>query len=233
MDTDEVDSPEHSLGKLIDSNFVERNSEDRYEPSAEFIDRLERWESDVAEMTDDEIYNKLHEATGDEDETEAILTFEGEQERLVAEYLTLCDIDGISHAERLRLMSIFDTLLPSSLPTDGTPDAFLSVDGNRLPFLLSVYDRAIVYIWRNDCPPCDIMRDEFNEIFTSPPDDLALLSVYGPDCAKLLQEEYGVTGGPVTLFTLHGRVDARLNGAQYPEVIETEIEKHRELGRSE
>lgn len=231
MDTDELGTPERLLNILVNSNLVERTEGERYKPSAELIDRLEQWETDVAEMTDSEICDELHEVINDKEKMESLLEVGGEQERILAEYLTFADIDGLSHAERLRMMSTLDMLLPSSSPTDGTPDAFLPVDGNRLPLLLSVYDRAIVYIWREDCPPCDVMRDEFNEIFPSPPDDLALLSVYGPDCAKLLQEEYGVTGGPVTLFVLHGKVDARLNGAQYREVIETEIEKHREIGR--
>lgn len=233
MDTDEVGKPEHLLDKLLKSNHIERTGEDRYEPSEEFIDRLERWETAVAEMTESEIHEELREVTDDEEAVDALLEFGGKQDQIAAEYLALSDIDGLSHAERIRLMSTFDTLLPTSFPTDGTPDAFLPVDGNRLPFLLSVYDRSIVYIWREDCEPCDIMNDEFDEIFSTPPDDLALLSVYGPECSVLLQKRYGITGGPVTLFALHGEIDARLNGAQHREVIETEIEKHRMIGRAE
>jgi hypothetical protein len=54
---------------------------------------------------------------------------------------------------------------------------------------------------------------------------LALFAAYGPDAAELLQDRYGVQGGPTTLFVVDGEVDARLQGAHYPEAIEHEFEQ--------
>lgn len=86
-----------------------------------------------------------------------------------------------------------------------------------------------MYIWLDDCEPCETVHEDLDDIFEQPVDDLALFSVYGPDHAELLAEEYDVSGGPTVLFFHTGTVDARLYGAQHREVLETEIEKHRAL----
>ena len=88
--------------------------------------------------------------------------------------------------------------------------------------------RAVVYVWQEDCEPCDLVRQTLEDLLDAP-EDIALFAVYGPDWAELLYEEFDVAGAPTTLFVLDGEVDSRLNGPHYPESYEGELETLREL----
>jgi thiol-disulfide isomerase/thioredoxin len=109
-------------------------------------------------------------------------------------------------------------------PTDGRPAYFTSVHGELLDLLILRAERAIVYVWRRDCDPCDAMRVAFDELFTEPPADIALFAVYGPDAAASLEREWDVAAGPTTLFVRDGGVDSRLVGAKPRSTIEREID---------
>jgi thiol-disulfide isomerase/thioredoxin len=131
-------------------------------------------------------------------------------------------------AERLRLLLAVERLRRDPPRADGSPTAFLPVYPDQLPLFLHLAHKTVVYVWREDCPPCDTMVEEFDDKFPEPPDDLALLSVYGPADPVFLHERYDVGGGPVTLLTVDGEVDLRLNGAHYRRVIDGEIATLRE-----
>lgn len=144
---------------------------------------------------------------------------------LLGRYVALAsELPDASPERRLQLLAVVDGFFPPAPPDDGAPAAFLAVHGSRLPFLLSLYRRAVVYVWREDCPPCEGMREALEEAFPEPPSDLALLAVFGPDDPELLADEYGVTAGPTTLFAVGGAVDARLVGSHYADVVRQEVE---------
>jgi len=110
-------------------------------------------------------------------------------------------------------------------PDHGAPDYFLPIHGDTLGLVASLFERCIAFIWRDNCPTCETVRGDFDELFEhGPPEDLPLLSVYGPDSAAYLQEDFDVVGGPTVLFLLNGRVDVRLQGAHGRTVLENEIE---------
>lgn len=114
-------------------------------------------------------------------------------------------------------------------PTDGSPARFLPVDSACLRTVVPLLDRAFLYVWRDDCEPCQVMREDLDEVFDTHPDDVALISVYGPDCASLLDREFDVPGAPALLSLIRGKVDARMYGPQYASVIERELETLRSV----
>lgn len=115
-------------------------------------------------------------------------------------------------------------------PSHGSPSSFLPVSGDQLRTLIELLDRAFVYIWRDDCDPCRVMKHELDDIFNAQPADVSLLSVYGQDCAELLDQEFGVPGAPALLSIVDGEVDARMYGPQYGSVIEREFDTLRTAG---
>jgi len=112
-----------------------------------------------------------------------------------------------------------------TLPTEGSPELFFPVRGEKLPTILSIFPVAVVYIWREESTECTTMKRDLDKLFDEPPEDVALFSVYGPDSAAFLEEEYDVIGGPTTLFVANGEVDSRLYGAQFPRVVESEMKE--------
>lgn len=194
--------------------------------TSDFLTTLEEVESFVTRADEAEIMDELDSVTGDEDVSRTLLDIGTESGRLVMEYLALSQFEGLSHLERLQALTVFDTFYVPPPPTEGSPEMFLPVRGERLPFLFEMNDRAIVYIWREDCPPCEIVKDDLDEIFSRQPEDVGLFSVYGPDCSELLQERYDITGGPTTLFIEDGEIDYRVYSAPPRDLLLEECRRY-------
>jgi len=226
MGTGESDDPERVIDSLARSGVIEGTGEKKVQFTEEFATVIEEQRSFLSSADESAITERLDPVTGEETVTEAILDVGAESDRIVAEYLALADCDGLAHADRLRALTVFDQFYSSPPPARGSPDAFLPVRGDRLPLLFEVYDRAIVYIWREDCRPCDAVRNDLDEIFSDQPDDLGLFSVFGPDWAAPLQEKYDVTGGPTTLFIEDGRIDYRVYSAPPPSHLFRECRRY-------
>lgn len=220
------------INGLLDAGVIELDeANDEFRMAGAFTDRIETCRERIIDLDDDALLAELTDATGDEDEAAALVAASETSRDIVADYLALSETDGnaLSHAERLRAMTVFDALRRSPPPTDGVPEPFVPVHGDRLPFLVQLFPRAIVYFWLHDCDPCDVMRETFEKLITEPPEDIALFAVYGPDSSRLLQERYDVVAGPTTLFFLNGNVDLRLYGPQHDQLLENEIQKLGEL----
>lgn len=104
-------------------------------------------------------------------------------------------------------------------PDTGVPDWFLPVRGTDVDQFTKNYQKCVVYVWRDECGPCDQMRDSLNSVFEDRTEEAVLLAVYGPDYADLLYDEFDVVGAPTILFIRNGGVFSRLEGAHYEEVI--------------
>lgn len=146
--------------------------------------------------------------------------------RLIA-YMTALNEFGVELGakELLRTALVLQSLEENSDPIDGVPEAFLPIRGDMIRIFSSVSDCSIVYIWRDNCPPCEMIKKQLDDIFEKPPEDISLLAVYGPEYAVQLRENYDVTGGPTILFLDGERVDFRLLGTHSTERISSELAK--------
>jgi thiol-disulfide isomerase/thioredoxin len=127
----------------------------------------------------------------------------------------------------------FETLVPTALviqafevgppPAAGVPEGFVPVLGAQLDSVIALHRQALVYVWREDCPPCEVMREDLETLDAELTDDVGQFAVYGPNWATQLEQTYDVTGGPVLLFAADGAVRSRLYGSQYSTVIESEL----------
>lgn len=122
----------------------------------------------------------------------------------------------------LSLLPVLRLFRPIEQPMDGVPDSFVPVPATHLPHLTRVYSPALVYVWLDDCDPCETVRADLDSVFEVPREVMPF-AVYGPDHREFLAEEYEVTAGPVVLFVRDGVVDSRLYGAQGAGSIEAEL----------
>jgi len=226
METGESHNPEQVIETLVRSGVIQGAEGDKLQFTPAFSTVLEEQLSFVSGTDEAEIAKRLTAITGDESYTEGILDVGAGSDRLPAEYLSLGEYEELSHLDRLQALTVFDQFYSPPPPSEGSPDAFVPVRGDRLPFLFEMYDPAIVYIWRGDCPPCDLVRDDLNEIFPEQPADVGLFSVFGPDWSELLQEKYDVTGGPTTLFIEEGGIDYRVYSAPPRELLRNECQRY-------
>lgn len=204
------------VADLVDRDILEPTADDRYAVSDEFAAAVEstrdRLQSSAASSyTVDEFEVPLTASTLD-----AVATVE----------TTSTEVPDLSTKRCLDLSLVLAWFLTSVPEQEGAPEQFLPIHGEWLPLVEAMYSPAIVYIYRHDCPPCDLVRGDFEELFDpSPPAGLSLFSVYGPDATTVLKDAYDVAGGPAVLFLANGRVDTRLYGAQDPKVLAAEVEK--------
>jgi thiol-disulfide isomerase/thioredoxin len=148
----------------------------------------------------------------------------------LVEYATLSEVvPDATPEEVIQWTAVLDQFRADGPPTEGAPESFLTVSGEKLRSYLELFSPAVVYVWRRDCDPCEAVRADFEAIFEEPPGDIALLSVYGPDNSRMLHEKYDIEGGPTVLFVVDGRVDARLVGAHTRTKLESEIEILRDI----
>lgn len=219
--------PEHLLRTLVESGVVDHR-DDGLGLTDAFGRGVERREARFRDLDPDELRSELS-AIGAGVAVDAFLGTGSTAPALAAEYAEVADRTGLDHSQRLRVLSMLDTLRTAP-PDEGAPEAFVPVSGERLPFHVALHDKAVVYVWRHDCPPCEAVRDDFDDLVdASARPDVGRFAVYGPDSAARLSELYDVAGGPVTLFFHHGVVDARLYGAHPRAVLAAELDTLRAL----
>lgn len=224
-------NPRQILARLISEGVFEpRSGEEDVQLSSKFRESTKEVRAIVDNAETDGIDALLADVADDPDVRANLRSVVGDDPELLVSYLALSDfVEELTHLQTLRVALVTRQMTAEPPRSEGAPEWFLPIDGENLGIVSSLYDRCIVFIWREECPPCDIVREDFDELFANgPPEDLLLVSVYGPACADYLEAEFDVVGGPTTLFVLHGRVDARLQGASGRAVLEKEIQKIRE-----
>jgi thiol-disulfide isomerase/thioredoxin len=123
------------------------------------------------------------------------------------------------------VVAMLDNLYRGFPPDHSAPATFFPVHVDHLVALRDSLQKALIYIWRENCDPCETMKGHLESEFGNQADDVVLLSAYGPEDPEQLHEEYDIRGAPTLLFVRNGNVDARLLGAHPPSVLTTEFEK--------
>lgn len=147
----------------------------------------------------------------------------------VSIYLSLAESTTELNSDELTRLSILLQQLPDLPPQSGTPNAFIQVPASQLELLLALKKKSIVYIWRNECESCELMKEDLNELFPKPIEELGLYAIYGPNWAEQLQDHYAVMGGPATLFFINNQVNSRLYGAHRKSKLKKEVEIFRDI----
>lgn len=220
--------PEATLERLIEAGvLVETDDGGSITLDPGFVETRTHY-LEVASDLDDEALERT--LASDVDGSARLPNDRRERVEMLASCLAVGDhVEDLPDAHRLQLLSVLDGFSDPHPRDEGAPEAFVAVTGDQLKSFLRTSKRAVVYVWRDDCPPCEVTAEDLSELFPDSPDDLALLAVFGPDYPDVM-DAFGVVGAPTILFVLDGAVDARLQGPQYPEVIENEVETLRELG---
>ena len=224
--------PEVILSRLEDAGVLEQVEEDELVLTDAFVSKVAEYRSEWSGLDEDDLFDAVSEVVGDRDLTGVLYDpTDGTNPAPAYVYGALDEyVSDLGIEQKIHLSTLLNTFRRGPPRDEGAPSAFAPVHGEDLPNLLKTHERAIVYLWRDDCDPCDTLRETFDRIFEEPPGDIGLFAVYGPDCTEFLRREYSVVGAPTTLFVLHGAVDARLIQAHSQPVFESEIETLRRRG---
>lgn len=193
--------------------------------SDEFEASVSDHRATVADRSREELADLLRESVGEE-AVEPLLRLREKDPAAVAELLALREQVTAPETDPLALLPALRLFRPESVRAEGAPEPFVPIPGDQLPEFVDLYSRLFVYVWLDDCDPCDAVKSRLESVFARPRDVLPL-AVYGPEYRDALASEYDVTAGPAMLFFRDGAVDTRLYGAHTEEIIETELEKLR------
>lgn len=207
-----------------------------------FESAVEGYVDEVAELTNEELAGLVRERVELEGVVDPLAALGADDSRTLAElcalhdHLTAAADSGevatagpfLSSGDWLSLLPVLRLFRPVETPTDGVPESFVPVPATHVPHLTRIYSPAVVYVWLDDCAPCETVKADLESIFADP-QGVMPFAVYGPDHREFLADEYGVTAGPALLFVLDGTVDSRLYGAQGKRGIEAELATLRQL----
>jgi len=216
-----------TVDRLVAADVISIDEDDTVTFSSRFDDATGEYRTEFESYNAEDLMQAFT-AVVDEEEANQLAGIGAGAPGFVATYRALVDfVEGLSHQERLQTVISLERLRDPLPGEDGVPDAFLPIRGDRIETLLQLSPKAILYAWKEDCPPCDLVAGDFDEIFEEPPEDLALLAVYGPNWARELHELFNIPGAPTTLFIEDGEVVVRLYGAHHTEVYESEVDNLR------
>jgi len=227
----DVDTAAEEVAETLVRGGVLVETEDGFGVAGAFTEAVERTRESVEGLDAAAVEERVADAVeaGDEAEDEArralVAEVGADDREFLALYLALTErLPSLPAETRIRVVPFLQGFRGSPPRDEGAPEAFVPIHGDRMRTVTRLFPRSIVYVWLDDCEPCDAMRETFDELLDGRPDGVELFAVYGPDHAEFLHEEYDVKGGPVTLFMLRDRVDARYYGEKHERVVESEIE---------
>lgn len=219
-----------AIERLVERDVFRAGDPDELRISDPFRETVEDHRTTLADCDAADRPSTVGDLLDDPEAATALAAAEVSDPDFLARYVALRDrADDLSATQALTLAVVLDQFETGRPRDDGAPEAFLPVDGEDLLRLVALHDRCVVYAWREDCPPCEAIKADFDELFADePPGDVLPLAVYGPDCPGLLDREFDVNVAPTLLFTLHGDVDSRYVGAPTTEGLRAEIQTLRE-----
>jgi hypothetical protein len=218
-----------TINRLKEEGVITSDGNGGLRLTNELRQRIDREKTRVSTFEKDEAIDELSAVTSDTSRAERLFEACEHDDGVLAEYLALGRFDMLSKTDRLRGLILLNSLRGQPLRDEGAPEAFVPTDGNRLPLLLQMCECAIVYIWMEDCDPCDLMKKELNHIFEESPGEFGLFAVHGPSAEEVLRDRYQVDYAPVTLYFHRGEIDVRLQGAPTSRAIENEVDNLRAL----
>ncbi|KAB1197828.1 MULTISPECIES: thioredoxin family protein [Haloferax] len=216
---------ERDVVRLVEDGVLRETETGRVELGSEFREEVEERVAVLEASEEDALDATMETAVS----SQAVRALFDAHDRHRIPLFALFDMLGDSlpssdEESRLQLSVFLFQLMNGYPQDDGTPANFFPVDADLLPIILGAFDRIVVYVWREDCPPCELMQEDLGRI-AADREGVALFSIYGPEWKDKLEDQLGVVGAPTTLFVADGKVDSRLHGAHYPEVITEELEK--------
>ena len=218
------------IPELTDADVLE-DAGDEIVLTEPYVDRHSSHEAALSGRSEEEVEAIVAEALDDPDVAKLIAEKMHDRPTVVAGLVTLHEF--LPRAEPAELFPILCTLdrFDSDPPRDaGSPAQFLPIHGENVGAYTGLFAMSIVYIWRDDCDPCETVRERLESELPVDTENLSRFAVYGPDASRYLYDTYSVRGGPTTLFMLEDRVIKRLEGVYARDELEAATEKLVSMG---
>jgi len=215
-------NPTDSPTELLEEEILSKNDTDTLGLSDEYAASVSR----QGRLPETELIELIRKQFGES--ADVLAAANTDSELLVHLSVLSKRLTNISFESAVRAALVLQGLDRGPPETEGVPEGYLPILGDQLESVLQLYQRVIVYVWRYECPPCEVMKSELEEVPPALTETIGQFAIYGPNSAAYLQNNYDVPGGPTLLFGSDGRIQSRLFESQYRDIIESEIRSLRE-----
>lgn len=205
------------LDRLIDDGAVTEADDGTLATTAAFEDARDVYHDTYAHADDERFRQTVADVFGVE-EAEAerrIDEFGVTREELVAYLAAKSFLDDPPGPQELAVMA---GLLVEIDPASPVPAAVPELDDDSYRDFLDDHPDAMVTVWKRSCPPCDGLKEDFDEILARVPAGVAAAGVDGPEVPNF-RREFEVSAAPSLLFFRDGDLRETLTGRKSPDDI--------------
>lgn len=215
-----VDDFEELLDALLEAGVFEPSEDGELRPTQAFHREREERRAEIAAMDDEAFDDAVDRFATDDD----VAASDVDADTLGAA-MAIHDSSEALDRERSLLAALALGRLEETEREPGVPRGFVRIESGDVDGFVGNHPAAVIYVWREDCDPCDGARENFESLLADGeiPEWVGLGAVYGPDAADLIREEYQVGVAPTTLFCVDGAIDSRIVGNPGYEAFRSEI----------
>lgn len=209
------------LDRLIEVGAIREDDDGTLRISTALHDIIDLYDQSYGDLPDTEFTEAVADAFGLE-YSEAVRRIDEEgvtREEFVA-YLSLRshfedeDEPVPDPLERATMASIVVDVAPAT----PVPQALRELDDDEVEPFLDSNDRAVVFVWRLRCDPCESMKAELEETLAALPADIAVAGIDG-EAAPEFRRRFDVDAAPAVVCVADGEARAAETGYQSPTAV--------------
>jgi len=213
--------PEVMLDRLIEVGAIREDDDGTLRISAALHDIIDLYEQSYGDLPDKEFTEAVADAF-DLDYSEAVRRIDEEgvtREEFVA-YLSVRahfedeDEPVPDSLERATMASLVVDVAPAT----PVPQGMRELENDEVEPFLEANDRAVLFVWRLRCDPCESMKAELEETLDRLPEDVAVAGVDG-EAAPTVRERFEVDVAPAVVCVADGEAAGSETGYQSPSAV--------------
>ncbi|KAB1189024.1 MULTISPECIES: thioredoxin family protein [Haloferax] len=207
-------TPESALDTLIAAGAVDEAPDGTLTTSDEFEKTLAIYHDIYGAVSEEEFNNTVVELFGlDPDDVEAQLAEHDVGRADVVAYLAAQSfLDVPVGQDMLVLMA---NLLVEITPSSPVPAELTELDDDSYESFLAANPDAVITVWRRNCTPCDVMKEDLGDILEQVPEGVAVAGVDGEATGDFCRA-FGVDAAPSFLWFRDGDLKEHESGRRSP-----------------
>ncbi|MFC7070933.1 thioredoxin family protein [Halobaculum lipolyticum] len=212
---------EAMLDRLIDVGAVREDDDGSLHVSAALHDIVDLYEQSYGDLPEREFTEAVADAFGLEySEAVARIDEQGVTREEFVAYLSLrahFEDEGEpvpDPVERATMAAIVTEIAPAT----PVPQAMRELADDEVDEFLAANDRAVVFVWRLRCDPCDRMKADIEATLESFPADVAVAGIDG-EAAPGFRRRFDVDSAPAVVCVADGEATAVETGYRSPEAL--------------
>lgn len=209
--------PTELADRLVAAEVLRERTDDRLAVRSEFQRTYAVYRDVYLDADDEEFRDGIADAFWLEpDEAAARIEEFGVTREELAAFLALRSfLDEEPETVDLATMA---SLVVDANPPSPVPESLTELDDETYEPYLDAHPDAVVFAWKRNCSPCEVMKEEFDEVLAALPEGHDVAGVDGGLSADF-RSTFGLTAAPSVLCFRDGELVETAEGRQRPDDV--------------